>query len=106
MTFDIYGPCVGPKNAYYMALEKCGERYKKMLEDQTKVWSDGHEALQVFVETFIWGCKNNQPLLKLNRWLGYIQECLIERGYTTVADERNWTRPLFRPIDSPEDIVV
>ena len=60
--------------------------------------------------------------MKLNRWVGYIQGLLIERGITTVEIERkiiawlpenpliaiyrsvlcNFTRPLFRPLDFSE----
>lgn len=32
---------------------------------------------------------------KVNRWLGFIQGCLILNGLTTVEAERNFTRPLL-----------
>jgi len=32
---------------------------------------------------------------KANRWLGFIQGCLISRGLTTVTEERDFTRPFF-----------
>lgn len=32
---------------------------------------------------------------KYSRWLGFIQGCLICRGWTTVEAERNRTRPWF-----------
>jgi hypothetical protein len=32
---------------------------------------------------------------KYSRWLGYIQGCLICKGYTTVAQERDRTRNFF-----------
>lgn len=60
-------------------------------EDANKLFS--------FIKEFIQACENKLPLMKLNRWLGYIQGSLIQWGATTVEDERNWTRPLFRPLD-------
>jgi hypothetical protein len=90
-------------NAYYAAFHQCGERYHDMI---TARW-DGADMPQdtadllAFVEELIEGTKTRLPLLKLSRWLGYIQGCLIERIYTTVEEERDWTRPLFRPLDFP-----
>jgi hypothetical protein len=37
-------------------------------------------------------------IVKCSRWLGYIQGCLVCHGYTTVAAERERTRPWFRGI--------
>jgi hypothetical protein len=54
-----------------------------------------------FILEFDFGIKDKLPLMKLNRWLGYIQSELIKLGFTTVEIERNWTRPLFRPLDFP-----
>jgi hypothetical protein len=59
------------------------------------------EALVRFILEFEVGCRIGLPLMKLNRWLGYIQGVLIERGITTVQIERDWTRPLFRHLDFP-----
>lgn len=33
---------------------------------------------------------------KANRWLGFIQGVLVMRGYTTVREERDFTRPFFK----------
>lgn len=33
---------------------------------------------------------------KYSRWLGYIQGCMISRGFTTVAQERDRTRNWFQ----------
>jgi hypothetical protein len=60
-------------------------------------------ALWAFSHEFSYGCLQELPVPKLCRWLGYIQGVLIERGYTTVEAERDWTRPLFRPLDFQED---
>jgi hypothetical protein len=65
-------------------------------------WSELHEFLQEFHD----GVINEAPLCKLNRWLGYIQAVLIERGVTTVKAERDWTRPLFRPLDFPKNEIA
>lgn len=35
---------------------------------------------------------------KLSRWVGYVQGCLIERKYTTVEKERDFSRKLYKPI--------
>ena len=77
-------------NDYYDAVMKCVERYKEIANN-----SEGCQDLLKFLSEF-----NTQiPLNKLNRWLGYVQGVLIERGFTDVETERNWTRPLFRPLD-------
>lgn len=98
---------------YHEALLKCGERYKSMLDsliDDNTYWGwDGSKAttesankLWVFVDEFIQGCVDRMPLMKLNRWLGYIQGSLIQWEITTVQTERDWTRPLFRHLDFPD----
>lgn len=35
---------------------------------------------------------------KANRWLGFIQGCMIMRGMTTVQAERDFTRPYFKAV--------
>jgi hypothetical protein len=77
---------------YHIALHACVDRYRGMTTDQT---------LLDFLDEFEQGCIDEMPLCKLNRWIGYIQGVLIERGATTVTAERDWTRPLFRPLDFP-----
>lgn len=75
---------------YYSAIHKCVWRYQEMAKD--------HPDLLKFLNEF----HGDVPLNKLNRWLGYVQGVLIERGITTVQAERDWTRPLFRPLDFNE----
>lgn len=98
---------------YHTALMQCGERYKHMLDtliDDNDYWGWGKStatresasALWLFVDEFIQGCRDELPLMKLNRWLGYIQGSLIQWELTTVQTERDWTRPLFRPLDFPD----
>jgi hypothetical protein len=102
------------EDAYYISLALCGERYKKMIREyiidntywgwnKTKAAPEQAEELNKFVSEFISGCANKLPLMKLNRWLGYIQGCLIVWGVTTVETERDWTRPLFKPLDFNEE---
>lgn len=86
-------------DAYYLALHKCAERYRDMLIEAATYTDD---PLWRFNMEFMFACRDRLPLMKLNRWLGYIQGVLIERGHTTVEAERDWTRPLFRPLDFPE----
>lgn len=46
------------------------------------------------------------PIDKLSRWLGYIQGVLIERGLTTVQEERDFSRPLFHRAYEQEGIEI
>jgi hypothetical protein len=39
------------------------------------------------------------PKGKANRWLGFIQGIMIERGLLTVHEERDFTRPFFKNED-------
>ena len=78
---------------YYSSLHKCAERYRDM-----QMGSNDRD-LKIFTYQFMFGVRDRLPLMKLNRWLGYIQGCLIERKFTTVQEERDWTRPLFRHLD-------
>ena len=78
---------------YHDAIRQCADRYRAMnCED---------EKLHNFILELRQGCVDGMPIPKLCRWLGYIQGLLIERGLTTVVAERDWTRPLFRPLDFP-----
>lgn len=86
---------------YHEALQTCGERYRDIL---SYPHPDTNDPLWQFTMEFLAGCRAGMPLCKLNRWLGYIQGVLIERKYTTVQAERDWTRPLFRPLDYQEGI--
>jgi hypothetical protein len=78
---------------YRKALKTCLIRYRGM--------SVNDRDIEEFIDLFE-SVVDEHPLLKLCRWLGYIQGVLIERGRTTVEKERDWTRPLFRPIDFEE----
>jgi hypothetical protein len=75
---------------YYAAIFTCVERYRTMAE--------GMPDVLAFLDEF----KRNVPIVKLSRWLGYVQGVLIERGKTTVTAERDTTRSLFRPLDYPQ----
>ena len=73
----------------------CGLRYRTMLYDFSDWKSVKREdATKLLLEDFI-----EDALMKLNRWLGYIQGVLISWGVTTVEAERDFTRPLFRTLD-------
>lgn len=80
---------------YYAAISNCLERYHAMAvrAERRDLWEFIEEAQVSVVE--------HAPLHKLNRWIGYIQGVLIEIGCTGVLEERDWTRPLFRPLDFP-----
>lgn len=75
---------------YYDAIFTCVARYREMAE--------GMPDLLSFLDEF----KRDVPLVKLSRWLGYVQGVLVTRGVTTVTIERDATRPLFRPLDFAE----
>lgn len=96
---------------YYESLAICSLRYHAMLYefiDDNDYWGwkgyvKREEATKLlgFLADCIKGIEDELPLMKLNRWLGYIQGVLIAWGVTTVEAERDFTRPLFRPLDFP-----
>lgn len=91
------------EDEYYIALLDCGYRYKEMLLDyiEERISSRSIQLydLLTFIIEYNDGCQNKLPLMKLNRWLGYIQGTMIHLGITNVETERNWTRPLFKHLD-------
>lgn len=88
------------ESLYYDALMACLMRYRAMIDqDPHREKYSGHNDLLDFISEFEVSIKSRYPLNKLNRWIGYIQGVLIERGVTTVNAEREWTRPLFRQLD-------
>ena len=38
------------------------------------------------------------PVDKVSRWIGYIQRGVIDKGFTTVQKERDFSRPLFHKV--------
>lgn len=98
------------EEGYYHGLAVCAYRYY----DMTRLWIRTCEAsehwtsilqaaeLMTFIVEFEIQIANGAPLNKLNRWLGYIQGVLIMTGQTTVKEERDFTRPLFRHLDYPD----
>lgn len=99
---------------YYESLLICAKRYSTMLMkaiDDNNYWgwrdvgysTTKAASLVDFLVEFQRGIQDNLPLNKLNRWLGYIQGTLIAWDITSVQAERDFTRPLFRPFDFPED---
>lgn len=40
--------------------------------------------------------KDDYPIDKLSRWLGFIQGCLVCKGLCDVDTERSYTREFFR----------
>ncbi len=86
---------------YYDAILKCACRYRDMVSEAT-YWGGWIKYNEVFnfILKLITECKKKElSIMKLNRWLGYIQGILIERGLTTVKAERDWTRLIFTPLD-------
>lgn len=85
---------------YYSGILECTYRYRAMLKsmDPTQLST----AFYTFNEELMDGCRTRQPIWKMNRWLGYIQRYVIEKGHTSVSVERDFTRPFFRPLDFDE----
>lgn len=111
----VNNPILSIEDQYYIGLMICKERYLEMLYEPMGLDPNDHRTrivtaplklveLYRFIQSdFHLGIVDRLPLNKLNRWLGYIQGCLIWEGLTTVEAERDFTRPLFRPIDFKED---
>lgn len=90
------------KEKYNQAIKEVLDRYKKLGKDSgsfTKHYSkkeladfmhylDQHLEIEEFHST------------KYSRWLGFIQGVLVANGLITVEEERNLTRPLFKPLDT------
>lgn len=87
-------------STYHRALDKCAIRYLEMCDQSPLI--DPDDKVVAFCRELLDASLRGDPVPKLCRWLGYIQGVLIERGLTTVQAERDWTRPLFRPLDFPE----
>ncbi len=87
-------------SAYHEALLQCAYRYRDM---QLNTIGRPDAELLAFTVEFGVRCREHDfPIPKLCRWLGFIQAGVIRLGLTTVTAERDWTRPLFRPLDFPE----
>ena len=76
------------------AVRKCAVRYYDFDTKDTELIN--------FISEIIHGCNVGMPINKLNRWLGYVQDILIDRGFTTVDEERDFSCPLFYPLDYPD----
>jgi predicted XRE-type DNA-binding protein len=86
---------------YYSVLMECNARYRTMMEE-SKIENILDSDLYRFNELFFVGIAADKlPIPKLCRWLGFIQAGVIQLGLTTVEQERDWSRPLFRPLDFP-----
>lgn len=85
--------------AYYAAIMLCRARYLEMCALYEGLDLGRGPVSFHDVTAFLAEFADSVPLLKLSRWLGYVQGVLIERGATTVARERDWSRPLCRPLD-------
>jgi hypothetical protein len=88
------------KSDYYLAIMKCQEKYLGLcIQMEGRDFGFGPVSFKDLVK-FLDEFNYEVPLMKLNRWLGYVQGVLIERGVTTVEIERDETRPLFKPLDT------
>jgi len=83
----------------------CFERYRDMLRHKGFA-PVNHTEIPLGDPTceahLLWMCEHCIPLIrddgmgmavdKYSRWLGFVQGCLVMRGYTTVEEERQKTR--------------
>lgn len=76
---------------YHEAILAAIPRYREMAKDEG--------VLTHLLNELEDQCNKSAPICKMNRWLGFVQGVLISRGVTTVNEERDFTRPLFRPLD-------
>lgn len=95
-ALKVYNRHSATRRRYYAVIEALAIRYHNMLianglEDDLRFALEIHKEAQ----------KREIPLNKLNRWLGYLQGRVISLGHTTVQKERDFTRPLLRPLDYP-----
>ena len=87
---------------------KAFEYYKQFIEYkgvQPRNHTEIKDGDTTSLEHLLWMCNYCIPRIrddglglnvsKYSRWLGYIQGCLICRGYTTVNEERDRTRNFF-----------
>lgn len=83
--------------------EKCFKYYAALLKNEGATSRNLTEVDNGVGTThpnhLLWMCEfcltNDMPVDKYSRWLGFIQGCLISKGWTTVEIERNRTRPWF-----------
>lgn len=96
---------------YRNGLLACAQRYREMWNAWCKtgpsslgpaMWKQV-QGLGQFVDLFEHHIHEDPyPIPKLRGWLGSIQGKLHMLGITTDEAEREFTRPLFRPLDFPE----
>lgn len=77
-------------------------RYGAMPVNNTEIENGDPTSL----DHLLWMCEYCEPMVrddgmgmavdKYSRWLGFVQGCMIMHGLTTVAAERDRTRPWFK----------
>lgn len=71
------------------------DRYWNMLSDIEPKQEDEPGTSIPHIKWMISELRKDKEIGKQNRWLGFIQYALIINGYTSVTEERNFTRPFF-----------
>jgi len=85
-------------------------RYEKMIEQSANLITPSADELSL--ENCLWMAKRAKlhidvwPIDKLNRWVGFIQACVVMHGMTTVGIERDITRPLFHSVYTKQGIAI
>ena len=77
--------------------KKLAKRYMKMLPTST---------IEYRLARKIVSDKDNLPIDKLSRWIGFIQASCIHKKLTTIAIERDFSRPLFHKAYIDMDIEI
>lgn len=75
------------------------DRYLNMLSDIESKQEDEPGTSLSHLKWMLGELTKDRPWGKQRGWLGFIQYGLIINGYTTVTQERDFTRPIFINIE-------
>ena len=80
------------------------EYYRDLLQDMGVTAKNMADTNDTALPHLLWMCEHCIPMIesqtypphKYSRWLGFVQGCLICHNHTSVATERDRTRPWFK----------
>lgn len=81
-------------------LNQITRRYTNLLENRGEQLRKDEDGNQTDLGHLLWMLEEirsnpNQSETKKNRWLGFIQGCLVKEELIEVYEERDLTRPIF-----------
>lgn len=84
------------------------KRYKDMLQDKKDIDNNLGKTSNA---NLLWMCDriledDSMPEDKISRWIGFIQGVMAVKGYTTVDEERDFSRPLFHHAYNVKNIPI